>query len=223
MAQHLRLEGSPAAHRAGLILGRESEVLRQIHEETPKKGIPPIHIGAEEGQILHFLVQACSAVKAVEIGTLAGYSACWIAQALPENGALYTLEFNPKHAAAARENIRKAGLNSKISVEEGAALELLPALAAQGPFDFCFIDADKVNYPSYLRWAVENVRPGGIVAGDNAYLFGKLHLAPKDAGEDAAGVPAMREFLKLMADPQYFSSCAMLPTAEGLAVAVRAG
>ncbi|MBI3550918.1 MAG: O-methyltransferase [Elusimicrobia bacterium] len=202
-------------------LGGEDPAFKRIREETPKKGLPPISIGPDEGQLLSILVQACGAKKAVEVGTLAGYSACWIAAALPDDGVLHTIEFDPKHAAVARDNIKAAGLASKVTVHVGPGSEILPTLDGEGPYDLCFIDADKVNYPVYLRWAVENVRSGGLVVGDNAYLFGKVHLKPAEAGEDAPGVPAMRAFLKCLADRRYFTSCAMIPTGEGMAVAVR--
>lgn len=203
------------------LLGSEDAVLRRIRLDTPRRGLPPINIGPEEGRLLHFLARACSARRAVEVGTLAGYSACWIARALGPRGMLHSVEFDPGHARVARENIRTAGLAGRVKVHQGAALEVLPGLERRGPFDFCFIDADKANYPAYLRWAARNLRPGGIVAGDNAYLFGKLHLPPGRAGADASGVPAMRGFLRGLAAPRDFSSCAMIPTGEGLAVAVR--
>ena len=203
------------------LMAPEDAVFAKIRLETPRWGLPTINIGPDEGKILDFLVRACSAKKAVEVGTLAGYSACWIARALPEGGALHTLEYDPKHAEVARKNIRKADLDSKIAVYEGPAAQTLPTLKPLGPFDFCFIDADKINYPVYLQWAIKNVRSGGIVVGDNAYLFGKLHLKESKAGQDAPAAQAMREFLAAMADTRYFSSCAMIPTGEGMAVAVR--
>lgn len=202
-------------------MAAEDKALRKIRTETVKKGLPPISIGPDEGKILDFLVRSCGAVKAVEVGTLAGYSACWIARALPKGGILHTLEYDAKHAAVARENIRAAGLKNKVVVHQGPASATLPSLEKSGPYDFCFIDADKISYPSYLQWAISNVRSGGIIVGDNAYLFGKLHLKPAKAGADAPGVPAMRRFLKTMTDSRYFSSCAMIPTGEGMAVAVR--
>lgn len=203
------------------LMAKEDDVLRRIREETPKRGLPPISIGPDEGKLLDMLVRACGARNAVEVGTLAGYSAAWIARALPQDGILHTFEFSPKHAAVARENLKRAGVERKVVIHVGPALDNLPDIAGGGPFDFCFIDADKVNYANYGRWAAMNVRPGGLVVGDNAYLFGKLHLSPKDAGEDAPGVPAMREFLSLLADEKLFSSCAMMPTGEGMAVGVR--
>ncbi|OGR85297.1 MAG: hypothetical protein A3J74_08325 [Elusimicrobia bacterium RIFCSPHIGHO2_02_FULL_57_9] len=202
------------------LIAPEDGALRKIRLETPKRGLPPINIGPDEGKILDFLVKACRAQNAVEVGTLAGYSSCWIARALPEGGMLHTLEYEAKHAQLARDNIRAAGLESKITVHEGDASVILSSLVKSGPYDFCFIDADKVNYPRYLRWAIDNVRSGGIVVGDNAYLFGKLHLSAKKAKNDGPAVEAMQEFLSTMADTRFFSSCAMIPTGEGMAMAV---
>lgn len=203
------------------LLAKEPPALKRIRTTTAARGLPPISIGPDEGKLLSVLVGLCGAKKAVEVGTLAGYSACWIAGALAKGGRLHTLEYDAKHAQVARKNITDAGLADKIEVHLGPAQKTLPKLRPGGPYDFCFIDADKTGYPAYLRWAIENVRPGGIVVGDNAYLFGKLHLKGVAAGADAAGARAMRDFLKTMADPRYFSSCAMIPTGEGMAVAVR--
>jgi caffeoyl-CoA O-methyltransferase len=205
----------------GNLVSREPESFAKIRRTTTAKGLPPISIGPDEGRILHFLVKASSAKKVVEVGTLAGYSACWLASALPGDGVLHTLEYDPKHAEVARANIKEAGLTAKVTVHVGPALGTLPALAAAGPYDLVFIDADKASYHEYAHWAAENLRPGGFCILDNAYLFGKLHMKSKEAGEDAAGVPAMNAALELLADERYFSSCAMIPTGEGMAVAVK--
>lgn len=203
------------------LVSREPKSFEQIRQTTTAKGLPPISIGPDEGRLLHFLVKAISAKNIVEVGTLAGYSACWLASALPGDGVLHTLEYDAKHAAVARENIKEAGLTAKVTVHVGAALETLPALSGAGPYDLVFIDADKANYHNYAHWAVENLRQGGLCVLDNAYLFGKLHLSTKEAGEDAQGVPAMNAALELLCDERYFTSCAMVPTGEGMAVAVK--
>lgn len=203
------------------LIGREDDVLRSIREETPKRGLPPISVGPDEGRLLHFLASACGARRIVEVGTLAGYSACWLARALPSGGALHTVEYDPKHAAVARENIARAGLSSRVTVHEGAGSAALPALEKHGPFDLCFIDADKAGYPAYARWAARNLRPGGLVVCDNAYLFGQLHEELPKSDERAPQAAAMRECLRLLTDETVFSSCAMIPTGEGMAVAVR--
>lgn len=204
------------------LVSAEPLTLRRVREETPRKGLPPISIGPDEGRILETLTRLCGAVKAVEVGTLAGYSACWIARGLADNGVLHTIEHDPKHAAVAKENLRAAGLSAKVVVHRGAGLEVLPTLEGEGPFDLCFIDADKANYERYGRWSAQNLRPGGLLVADNAYLFGKVHLKPAQAGEDAAGVVGMQGLLKLLCDERYFSARAMIPTGEGLAIGVRA-
>lgn len=203
------------------LIGDEEASLHKIRMTTVKKGLPPISIGPLEGRILEFLVRACGARRAVEVGSLAGYSACWIARALPEGGRLHTLEYEPRYAEVARENIRAAGFAEKVTVHVGRAADTLPSLEASGPFDFCFIDADKVGYPHYIEWALRHVRPGGMVVGDNVFLFGKLHLESSQAGADGPSVPAMRKFLSVLSDPAHFSACAIIPTGEGMAVAIK--
>lgn len=203
------------------VMAREDQALRRIRENTVADGLPPISIGPDEGKLLDFLIRTCGAKKAVEVGTLAGYSGSWIARALPSDGVLHTFEFSAKHAEVARRNFESAGVAKKVRVHLGAALETLPKIDAEGPFDFVFIDADKPGYAGYLRWALAHTRPGAVVVADNAYLFGKLHLDADQAGDDAAGAKSMREVLETMADPKLFSSCAMIPTGEGMAVAVR--
>ena len=203
-------------------IAREDPVLRAIRESTESKGLPPISVGPDEGRLLHFLASACGAKKIVEVGTLAGYSACWLARALPEGGMLHTIEYDPKHAKVAKENIELAGLTAKVTVHTGAGTDVLPRLTAQGPFDLVFIDADKTGYADYARWAVNNVRSGGFVICDNAYLFGNLHRDDLPIGhDDLPKVAPMRAALALLADESLFASCAMIPTGEGMAVAVR--
>lgn len=204
------------------MISREDDVLRAIRVETPSKGLPPISVGPDEGRLLHFLASACGARKIVEVGTLAGYSACWLARALPEGGMLHTIEYDPKHAKVAVENIARAGLGAKVTVHTGAGMDVLPRLSTHGPFDLAFIDADKTGYEDYTLWAVKNVRSGGFVICDNAYLFGSLHRDDLPPGhDDAPKVAPMRAALKLLADETLFSSCAMIPTGEGMAIAVR--
>jgi predicted O-methyltransferase YrrM len=204
------------------MIAREDDVLRDIRETTTAKGLPPISVGPDEGRMLHFLAAAIGATKIVEVGTLAGYSACWLARALPEGGMLHTIEYDPKHAKVAVENIAMAGLAKKVVVHIGAGSAGLPSLEKHGLFDLVFIDADKTGYADYARWAVKNVRSGGFVICDNAYLFGNLYRDDLPPGhDDAPKVAPMRAALALLADEALFSSCAMIPTGEGMAVAVR--
>jgi predicted O-methyltransferase YrrM len=155
------------------------------------------------------LLRMIGARRVVEVGTLAGYSAIRMARALPSDGQLITIEFDPKHAGLARENIKAAGLDKIITVEVGAGLEVLPRL--QGPFDAVFIDADKGNYDGYGRWAAQNVRKGGLLLGDNSFYFGKL----LDDSKEAA---AMRRFHEEARDA---FDTVNIPTPDGLLLGVR--
>jgi len=175
--------------------------------------MPEIQVGPAEGRLLEVLLRLAGARKVVEIGTLAGYSALWIARALPEDGHLWTIEADSAHAAVAREVIADAGCSQRVTVVEGDALETLPKLSDFGPFCAVFIDADKARYDRYGRWATENLRDGGLLIGDNAYLFG--HLL-----EDREDAKAMRNFHEEMA-ARYLSLC--VPTPDGLAVGVKLG
>lgn len=174
-------------------------------------GVPAIMLGPSEGQLVALLCRLAGVRRAVEVGTLVGYSALHLARALPADGHLWTIEFDPRHAALARANLAAAGVAAKVTVLDGAGLEVLPTLTAHGPFDAVFLDADKANYHHYGRWAVANLRPGGLVLGDNAYLFGAL-LEDSDRGR------AMREFHELVA-----ASCdsVCIPTPDGLVLGIK--
>ncbi len=174
-------------------------------------GMPEIQLGPAEGRLLELLLRLIDARKVIEIGTLAGYSALWMARALPPKGHLWTLESDADHAAVAREVIAEAGYAEQVTVIEGTALEILPKLSDSGPFCVVFIDADKARYDQYGRWATKNLREGGLLIGDNAYLFGSL----LDDREDAA---AMRRFHEEMAS-HFLSLC--VPTPDGLAVGLK--
>lgn len=173
--------------------------------------IPAIQVGKSEGRLLELLVRLVGARRAVEVGTLAGYSAIRIARALEDGGRLWTIEVMPEHAEVARRNIATAGLSGQVEVVLGDAMAALPTLAQHGPFDAVFIDADKERYDEYGRWAARNLRPGGLLVGDNAFLFGNL-LADSPAGL------AMRRFHEEAA-AGFDSVC--VPTPDGMLVGLK--
>jgi len=133
----------------------------------------------------------------LEIGTLAGYSAIWLARALPAGGRLITLEADPKHAEVARANIARAGLAEVIELRVGQALETLPQLAAEaaGPFDLIFIDADKPNTPEYFTWALKLSRVGSLIIADNVVRKGAL----ADSDSTDPSVRGMRRLHEMLA------------------------
>jgi caffeoyl-CoA O-methyltransferase len=194
---------------------RPDAVLQQVLTAIPARGLPAITIKPEEGRFLQFLVRANGARQVVEIGTLGGYSGIWLARGLPADGRLITLEKEPKHAEVAREHFALAGLTKQVDLRLGDANDLLPALAAEGPFDVCFIDADKLGYGAYLTWALANIRPGGIIAAHNAFRQG----AVLDTTDKSPDMVYMREFNERFAsEPRLLST--IYPAGDGLLMGV---
>jgi caffeoyl-CoA O-methyltransferase len=201
---------------AANLSAHEDDVLRWIEAETERNEMPTINVQPFDGRLLQFLMRAVGARKVVEIGTLAGYSAVWLARALPTDGKLFTLEKSGKHAQVARASFERAGLDGKVELLEGPALDSLKRLQSQAPFDFVFIDANKDGYPVYLDWAVENLRPGGMVAAHNAFRSGSV-LAP-ESDEDRL----MAEFNRAWIANARLDSL-ILPVGDGMAVGIRKG
>ncbi|HET6284014.1 MAG TPA: O-methyltransferase [Polyangia bacterium] len=198
----------------------EDDLLRDIRERTARAGLPDIQVAALDARHLEVLARAIGARRTVEIGTLGGYSGVSLLRGMGDDGVLDTIEIDPAHAAIAAESFRRAGFADRARIHIGPALAVLPTLRPAGPFDLCFIDADKESYPQYLAWAAENLRQGGAVLGDNAFLFGKLTAEPKGDGGDAVSVRAMRAFHDSLASGGLFRAT-VLPTGEGLALGIR--
>ena len=212
--------GSPALARwAEGVFRPEDDVLREIRERSAREGLPPIHVGRMDGLHLEVLARAACAKKAVEIGTLGGYSGVCLLRGMGPDAFLDTFEREPTHAEVARLSFERAGLASQVRIHVGSALERLRDIAGEVPFDLVFIDADKAGYPDYLAWAEEHLRVGGMVLADNAFAFGHVH-DPAYAGEDAAAVAPLRRFAERLARGGRFRAT-MLPTAEGLALGVK--
>jgi predicted O-methyltransferase YrrM len=181
---------------AGLFVGSD-EALDKALERGDKAGLPQINVSPSQGKMLHLIAKIHGARTILEIGTLAGYSTIWLARALPEGGRLVTLEADPEHARVATENIAAAGLADRVEVKVGKALDTLPTL--DGPFDLFFIDADKVNNPNYVRWAIDHSRPGSVIIVDNVVRSGLV----VDATSTDPSVVGTREMGALLAkDPR---------------------
>ena len=174
-------------------------------------GLPAIQVGMSEGKLLTLLLRLAGAKKVVEFGTLAGYSAIRMAQAFPTDGRLWTLELEERHAAVARANLAAANLSDRVEVLVGPALESLPKLEAEGPFDAVFLDADKGRYDQYGRWAAINLRRGGLLLVDNAYYFGQL----MDQSLDSAAVRRCHE------DAARAFDTVCIPTPDGLLLGIK--
>jgi caffeoyl-CoA O-methyltransferase len=181
-------------------------------------GMPHIQIAPTEGKILQVLLSMIGAQKVVEFGTLSGYSALWMLKALGTNGHLWTCEYSPKHAKVAQGVFERAGLSPQVTILEGPALDALDKLAAEAPFDAVFIDADKKNYIHYARWAFENLRSGGLIIGDNTYLFGYLKGRAPDENWNQEAIEGMTQFHEFLAE-HCLAVC--LPTPDGLSVGIK--
>ncbi len=193
---------------------QEDDALKAIQDAATQHQLPAISVRAFEGRLLQMLVHMVGAKKVIEVGALAGYSGVWLARALPADGKLYTLEYSSKHAAVSRASFEQAGVSNRVELIEGRAVDSLAKLVDKGPFDLVFIDADKVSYPAYLQWAVENLRPGGLVAAHNAFRSGKV--IDQQSDEDRA----MDAFNRAMAaEPQLESF--ILAIGDGMAVGVK--
>jgi predicted O-methyltransferase YrrM len=164
-------------------------------------GLPPIAVSAPQGRLLQLLAEIRGARNILEIGTLGGFSTIGLARALPKDGRLVSLEYDPRHAEVARANIAAAGLADKVEVRVGAALDSLPQLKAErlGPFDLVFIDADKANNANYARWALDLGRPGTLIVVDNVVRGGKVLDA---SGEDPAVVGSRAALEFIAAEPR---------------------
>jgi predicted O-methyltransferase YrrM len=177
------------------------------------------------GKLLWLLARSVSARAILEVGTLGGYSAIWMARALPPGGRLVTLEGNPRHAGVARANLATAGLADVVEVREGPALSSLAALSEEGagPFDLVFLDADKVNHPQYLEWSLRLTRPGSLIVADNVVRGGAV-ADVRTADPDIRGV---RRQLEMMGSDSRLSSTAVQTVGtkgyDGFAIAIVTG
>ena len=175
-----------------------------------------IIIYPEEGQFLQLLIRLSGAKKIVEIGTLAGYSTTWMAEALPTDGHIYTIEKDDKRAELAQQNLPA----EKVTLLRGDALSVLETLNDKAPFDLVFIDADKLNYLHYLDWAEKHVKKGGLIIGDNTFLFDAVWQQDMPPRVRETARQAMRDFNLRLADPAKYHGI-MLPTEEGITVGLK--
>ena len=192
----------------------------QALRDAAAAGLPPIHVSPNEGKLLYLLAQIAGAQRILEIGLLGGYSALWLASALPANGRMVTLEINDQYAGVGRHNLERAGLGARVDIRVGPAAGSLQRMIhdAEPAFDLIFIDADKEGYPLYLDGALQLVRPGGLILADNVIRNGQV----TDATPADASIRAIREFnRKLAGDPRL--EVILLPimreAIDGLAIA----
>jgi predicted O-methyltransferase YrrM len=185
----------------GETLIEHDEALVTALEGATAAGLPQIQVSPPQGKLLQLLVRLQGAETILEFGTLGGYSTILLARALPAGGRLVTLEANAEYAEVARASIERAGLGETGELRVGPALETLVELddEGSGPFDFTFIDADKVNTPNYFAWALDHSRPGSLIVADNVVRNGTL---AETASDDPATQAQRRLHQTLATEPR---------------------
>ncbi len=155
----------------------ETETLYQLARETNIKILRSRMLsGKMQGKLLQLISQMIKPKRVLEIGTYTGYSAICLAQGLSVDGQLHTIDNNPELEDIIRKYIKKAGLEKKIILHIGEAINIIPALDVS--FDLVFIDADKENYIRYYEMAMEKLVKGGIIITDNVLWSGKVIKEP---------------------------------------------
>jgi predicted O-methyltransferase YrrM len=200
----------------------KNDALAAVLAANRAAGLPAIDVSPLQGRLLQVLVRAVSARRVLEIGTLGGYSTVCLARALPPDGRVVTLEIDPKHAAAATANFRRAGVAEMVELIVGPARQSLERLVdgGRGPFDLIFIDADKPSNPEYLAWALRLSRVGTLIVVDNVVRDG----AVADAADADPKVVGSRQALEMLGADQRLCATAMQTVGckgyDGFALAV---
>ena len=207
------------------LLVRPDEALEAALAASEAAGLPTIAVAPNVGKLLNLMARAMGARRILEIGTLGGYSTIWLARALPADGRMMTLDFDPKPTEVARGNIERAGLGALVEQREGPALDTLAQLveAGEAPFDFIFIDADKESYTEYLDWSLKLSRPGTMIVADNVVRAGKI----SDAASSDPLVQGIRRFNQALAAESRISATAIQTVGvkghDGLTIALVVG
>jgi predicted O-methyltransferase YrrM len=203
------------------VLHTEDDALKAARDSANAAGMPPIEVSAQHGRLLSLLATAIRATYVLEIGTLAGYSTINLARGVGPGGRVVTLEYEPKHAEVARANLKRAGVDERVEVIVGAALDTLPQLADRGEtFDLVFIDADKENNIAYVEWAIKLGAPGTVIVVDNIARMGRV----LDPAADDHQARAVRDMLEMMGEHPRLDTAAIQTVGtkdwDGFAVAV---
>ena len=188
-------------------LVHEDDVLRDAVAASDAAGLPAIQVAPNQGRMLELFARMLRARRILELGTLGGYSTMWLARGLEPGGRVVTVEYDPHHAEVARATFARAGLADTVDLRVGAALDVLPKLAAEGgePFDLVFIDADKPNLPDYFTWALRLSRPGSVILVDNVVREGEV----ADAASADPAVRGVRRMNELIAAERRVSATAI--------------
>jgi predicted O-methyltransferase YrrM len=198
------------------VFGDQDDHLAGLMEQAIDAGIPDIAVSPEVGHLLQILTGMTQGRLAIEVGTLAGYSAIWIARGLQPGGRLITIEIEERHAAFARRQFERAAVSDRVEVRLGAGITVLQDLATElkpGSVDVLFIDAVKSEYPEYFAIARRLIALGGLVLADNVYGTGAGWI------DEGHGTDTFNRMIS--ADPDFLSVA--VPLRQGVLIARRVG
>ena len=206
-------QADPALRRwAEQVFQPEDEVLREIRERSIREGLPAIAVGNFDGLHLEVLARATGALKAVEIGTLGGYSGVCLLRGMGPHGVLHTFEFSEKHARVASASFHKAGVAARAHIHVGPAATTLREITAEAPFDLVFIDADKESIPDYFALALRLTRAGSLIVVDNVVRGGAI-ADPKSSDSSVIGLRRFNEIVA--AEPRVTAAAIQTVGAKG--------
>lgn len=193
----------------------EPELLQELTRETHLKVVQPRMItGHYQGRVLSILSKIIRPRFVLEIGTYTGYSALCLAEGLPEDGVLHTIDINEELASMQRKYFDKSGMGHKIIQHCEDALKIIPQFNLK--FDLVFIDAEKTDYPQYFEAVLKKTREGGVILADNVLWSGKVIQPPKN--NDRA-TKILREFNKMLKEDQRIETV-LLPVRDGLTISL---
>jgi predicted O-methyltransferase YrrM len=183
-------------HYIEYLFNPHDETLAQNLQNARDAELPTINVSPNEGKLLYLIAKMAGAKRVLEIGTLGGYSTTWLARALPADGKVITLELDEKHAAVARQNLDRAGVADRVEVRVGRAIDSLRRMIDQHepPFDLIFIDADKINYVTYLDLSLQLSHPGTVILADNVIRNGRV-MSEQAQDESSRGAKAFNDAL----------------------------
>lgn len=196
------------------VFGQYDDHLAGLMTRAVDAGLPPIAVSADVGRLLKILVSMTPGKLAIELGTLAGYSAIWIARGMAEDGKLITVEYNDHHADFAQQEFERAGVAHQVEIVRGAALDVLGDIAervGEDSVDFAFVDAKKTEYTEYFQLLKPLMRPGSLYVADNVYATGAGWI------DEGQGTDEFNRFIA--ADPDF--DAVATPMREGVLIARR--
>lgn len=209
-------------HYISQMLAPEDEALQETIKSLDTAEMPQISVTANQGKFLQVIALMCNAKRVLELGTLAGYSTIWLARSVPEDGKIVTIEFDPRHANVAKQNIKNAGLLDKVDIRVGKAMDLMLEIkeAKEESFDLIFIDADKPPYAEYFEMALSLSHPGTVIICDNVIREGKV-LDENSTDDRVIGV---QRFNKMLASNKNVTATILQTVGvkeyDGMAIAV---